>query len=891
MSDEKRPSDDFSLNQPEYGEISYSLKDGQKVDEGAIHTFTPNPLARINKPAGVFVINKKEDKPNQASSIMQERMKSGKAKVGGSELQPKENVRRQAEELARFAEAGQIAIEKGLIYFDSRGNPVISVPEEVTSSMRDQIIEEVQKNLQKKNKERLSALMPLFDEFATLKAKAEQYDKDKEVQTFTKTIKHTLDTANNNDTEESFNESLEIARDNMTNLSDLLAKKVQEDRGPQETSDTSNENEKLISLQEEEISALKIKIDILNQRIKELEEALRDAVTQTTETTKDTGAKKEAEPSPAPEPKDETPSSEKSEKPQTPSPETPSQETPSEEKQVADAMKELSPRYASFNTRLKETIALGNRIKERASVSKEEKERIDRHSEELMALDTSIAPFFTGNQKVAKADIDDIKEALDEYEKGLSNVTNLFTTIDKNTQPNETSPGASSTTPSKSGVLRAVKRKIRDILSGNEKNPGGTSKTPSQPINNQEDVERAREKQELIEMYQELFDKDKEKFIEKYLHDHTLQKDHHEAIKQVIHNYITMLIAEKNRLKREIEELEKNASGNNAIDTLKQKDLEEKISQLIAKIQSLEQSLREDASPEKPTKNIDGVKPHAPASVPPQQPPTPPVAPPTPSPSPAETPQRASEPSTQNNEPFISDASLNTPPAQEPQPTRAPASPVTGPEAAQNKFKAVSKLLDTLVTKAKGNWRALMVATSVAAFGAGYYGGHQISDALENGTTIEAPKTLGEGVSWKDFLDTEALRNFVEDFLTNKLSFFEIIKKYAPSVQFDPKNPASLSALTDLSVYDLIFSNSPVMVDEKKRAELSSLIISLDTAMRAVNAHNKALGSLEGEPFSTIVKGETFESYFARVLGVVSKEAIKEEQVKLALKQKAAQKA
>jgi hypothetical protein len=183
-----------------------------------------------------------------------------------------------------------------------------------------------------------------------------------------------------------------------------------------------------------------------------------------------------------------------------------------------------------------------------------------------------------------------------------------------------------------------------------------------------------------------------------------------------------------------------------------------------------------------------------------------------------------------------------------------------------------------------------MVATSVAAFGAGYYGGHQISDALENGTTIESPKTLGEGVSWKDFLDTEALRNFVEDFLTNKLSFFEMIKKYAPSVQFDQKNPASLSTLTDLSVYDLIFSNSPVMVDEKKRAELSSLIISLDTAMRAVNAHNKALGSLEGEPFSTIVKGETFESYFARVLGVVSKEAIKEEQIKLALKQKTAQK-
>jgi hypothetical protein len=887
MSDEKRPSDDFSLNQPEYGEISYSLKDGQKIDEGAIHTFTQNPLARINKPAGVFVINKKEDKPNQASSIMQERMKSGKAKVGGSELQPKENVRRQAEEFARFAGAGQIAIKEGLIYFDAQGNPVISVPEKMTTSLREQIVEDVQKNLQKKNKERLSALMPLFDEFATLKAKAEHYNKDKEVQTFIKTIKHTLDTANNNDTEESFNESLEIARDNMTNLSDLLAKKVQEDRGSQETSDTSNENEKLISLQEEEISALKTKIDILNQRIKELEETLRSAIAETTE---NKATKKEAEPSPAPGPKDETPSSEKSEKPQTPSPETPSPEAPSEEKQVADAMKELSPRYTSFNTRLKETIALGNRIKERSSVSKEEKERIDRHSEELVALDASIAPFFTDNQKVNKADIDDIKEALDEYEKGLSNVTNLFTTIDKNTQPNETSPGISSTAPSKSGVLRAVKRKIRDILSGNEKNPGGTSKTPSQPINNQEDVERAREKQELIEMYQELFDKDKEKFIEKYLHDHTLQKDHHEAIKQVIHNYITTLIAEKNRLKKEIEGLEKNASDNNAIDTLKRKDLEEKISQLIAKIQSLEQSLQEDASPEKPTKNIDGVKPHAPASVPPQQPPTPPVAPPIPSPSPAETPQRAAEPSAQNNEPFISDETLSAPSTQEPQPTRASAPPVTGPEAAQNKFKAVSKLLDTLVTKAKGNWRALMVATSVAAFGAGYYGGHQISDALENGTTIESPKTLGEGVSWKDFLDTEALRNFVEDFLTNKLSFFEMIKKYAPSVQFDQKNPASLSTLTDLSVYDLIFSNSPVMVDEKKRAELSSLIISLDTAMRAVNAHNKALGSLEGEPFSTIVKGETFESYFARVLGVVSKEAIKEEQIKLALKQKTAQK-
>ncbi len=153
-------------------------------------------------------------------------------------------------------------------------------------------------------------------------------------------------------------------------------------------------------------------------------------------------------------------------------------------------------------------------------------------------------------------------------------------------------------------------------------------------------------------------------------------------------------------------------------------------------------------------------------------------------------------------------------------------------------------------------------------------------------TTVITKKseTIASRASWKDFLQTKELLSFASNFVDKKIGFIEMIRRYAPSVHLDPKNPASLSVVSTMNVNKLINGEEGVYgLDEGKRKELSDIVRNLDIIIRSVDAQKTLASSMEGEDFSSITGNETLEPYFDRALRGAEQATIQEERMQAKL--------
>ena len=155
-----------------------------------------------------------------------------------------------------------------------------------------------------------------------------------------------------------------------------------------------------------------------------------------------------------------------------------------------------------------------------------------------------------------------------------------------------------------------------------------------------------------------------------------------------------------------------------------------------------------------------------------------------------------------------------------------------------------------------------------------------VSGGKETLQNIPIPETLASKASWKDFL-TEKQISFTGDVTTKKIGFIETIKKYAPSIHIDPKNPATLSVISRIEVYTLINNEEWTYgLDEHKRKELSDIVANLDTIVRATEAQKTMETDFKSPPFSSLIQKETFEVYYDRVLKEAEQANLAEEKIR-----------
>ncbi len=150
-----------------------------------------------------------------------------------------------------------------------------------------------------------------------------------------------------------------------------------------------------------------------------------------------------------------------------------------------------------------------------------------------------------------------------------------------------------------------------------------------------------------------------------------------------------------------------------------------------------------------------------------------------------------------------------------------------------------------------------------------------------NTKTSQKTETIASKSSWRDFLNTDTLQTFAACFVDDKIGFTRILARFAPSVAIDPKNPASLSAVSSMSVHKLIYGEEGVYgLDETKRKELSDIVRYLDIILRSVKSQKTLEDNLSGDDFSTCAEDETFESYFDRALRETEQEKLQEEKAR-----------
>ena len=155
-----------------------------------------------------------------------------------------------------------------------------------------------------------------------------------------------------------------------------------------------------------------------------------------------------------------------------------------------------------------------------------------------------------------------------------------------------------------------------------------------------------------------------------------------------------------------------------------------------------------------------------------------------------------------------------------------------------------------------------------------------VSGGKETLHNTPMPETLASKASWKDFL-TEKQISFTGDVTTKKIGFIETIKKYAPSIPIDPKNPATLSVISRIDVYTLINNEEwRYGLDEHKRKELSDIVANLDTIVRATDAQKTMETDFKSPPFSSLIQKETFEVYYDRVLKEAEQANLAEEKIR-----------
>ncbi len=213
------------------------------------------------------------------------------------------------------------------------------------------------------------------------------------------------------------------------------------------------------------------------------------------------------------------------------------------------------------------------------------------------------------------------------------------------------------------------------------------------------------------------------------------------------------------------------------------------------------------------------------------------------------------------------DPALEAPLSHVQQPIEKPTSPqpldpsVIESENTRRKHEAVNKVLkalDGLFTKKHGRtWRAFALPVAIAA-SALAAGGIATQSYINNRDSAQAqgPRTLGQAGSWRDFVNNNTSKLFVnQEFLNDavgdkSLSEVELLKKYAPLLNVDPKNPSTIKTISDADCSLLTSSPDPISgLQPDARGQLCDFVIKLNTIAQYTTLVNSNVKNFVPDPF------------------------------------------
>lgn len=179
---------------------------------------------RPSMPMGTFVMNKKGEKVNQASLLMN-RGTSGASRVRevGGELKRSVAFQEQARATAELANAGRLAVEAGFkIYTNADGNPVVEIPENYQNAIIEQATQTLTATIRNESLEKFSSVEMYTVRLALLRVRAEKIANKESVKKLISTIEWIIDGAKKEEREAEFGSALAIIQSNLDTLEEAV---------------------------------------------------------------------------------------------------------------------------------------------------------------------------------------------------------------------------------------------------------------------------------------------------------------------------------------------------------------------------------------------------------------------------------------------------------------------------------------------------------------------------------------------------------------------------------------------------------------------------------------------------------------------------------------------
>jgi hypothetical protein len=172
-------------------------------------------------------------------------------------------------------------------------------------------------------------------------------------------------------------------------------------------------------------------------------------------------------------------------------------------------------------------------------------------------------------------------------------------------------------------------------------------------------------------------------------------------------------------------------------------------------------------------------------------------------------------------------------------------------------------------------------ALAAAAMSAGYTvfsnKKESVSDEIEK--PVATAKTLAQLASWKDYLQTEEMKAWLQDVDTpTRLPFVPLIQKYVPSFTVDKNNPSTLVAISSMEYQTLMNEQGDVYgLNTKQREEICAFIRKIETTLQATDARNASSPDYTPNPFAYHDSHITIYAFYEKMLQAIE-EANKREQ-------------
>ena len=282
-------------NPDSYGKIStyYNPSKEPKKKIPGFERYAPQ------MPIGTFVIKNTQSPPSQADILLHNRIGTGKGPRVGGELKENQTFQARALELAKLTEIGRAATAAGFeLYTNVKGEPVFKIPQEYQDSISQRATENLAAEIKKQTKERFEILYTYIAQAAAIESRGDSAGVA--TKKFAPTIKRLIDGANNEESNDGFNDALSVIEGNIAALEELVTEK--ETTNKSKANDLRKEQEAIAKNLESVISEkaeLATQLEVITKeteaKIQSIETAANDRIAAVEKEAANTIAAKEKE--------------------------------------------------------------------------------------------------------------------------------------------------------------------------------------------------------------------------------------------------------------------------------------------------------------------------------------------------------------------------------------------------------------------------------------------------------------------------------------------------------------------------------------------------------------------------------------------------------------------